>query len=101
MNIDLVPGGKIKMIIGPMFSGKSTELINTVRRYQHKNKRTVLVKYKMDNRYSDEDKVVTHDKQESPALKCNNLSDIYDQLVNYDVIGVDEGQFYPDVRILF
>jgi thymidine kinase len=58
----IVEGGKLKMIIGPMFSGKSTDLINTVSRYRHKNKKTVLVKYDMDNRYSDADKVVTHDK---------------------------------------
>lgn len=53
--------GKLKLIIGPMFSGKSTELINTVKRYKYKNKKTILVKFDQDNRYSSEDKVVTHD----------------------------------------
>jgi thymidine kinase len=53
--------GKLKLIIGPMFSGKSTELIHTVKRYKYKNKKTILVKFDMDNRYSSEDKVVTHD----------------------------------------
>ncbi len=53
--------GKLKLIIGPMFSGKSTELISTVKRYKYKNKKTILVKYDKDNRYSSEDKVVTHD----------------------------------------
>lgn len=62
MNTEIVEGGKLKMIIGPMFSGKSTDLINSVNRYKHKNKKTVLVKYELDDRYSDGDKVVTHDK---------------------------------------
>ena len=58
----IVEGGKLKMIIGPMFSGKSTDLINCVNRYKHKNKKTVLVKFAQDNRYSADNKVVTHDK---------------------------------------
>jgi len=58
----IVEGGKIKLIIGPMFSGKSTELITSVNRYKHKNKKTMLVKFAQDNRYSEGDKVVTHDK---------------------------------------
>ena len=62
MNQEIVEGGKLKMIIGPMFSGKSTDLINSVNRYKHKNKKTILVKYELDDRYSDGDKVVTHDK---------------------------------------
>jgi thymidine kinase len=62
MNTQIVPGGKLKMIVGPMFSGKSTDLINSVRRYIHKNKKTVLVKFGSDNRYSTGDFVVTHDK---------------------------------------
>ncbi len=62
MNMQIIPGGKISMIVGPMFSGKSTELINIVNRYTYKNKKTIMVKFNMDNRYSDESKVVTHNK---------------------------------------
>lgn len=62
MNTEVIPGGKLTMILGPMFSGKSTELIYTVNRYKHKNKKTVLVKYGEDTRYGDDDKVITHDK---------------------------------------
>ena len=35
--------GKLKLIIGPMFSGKSTELIHTVKRYKYKNKKTYII----------------------------------------------------------
>jgi thymidine kinase len=62
MNPEIIPGGKLTMILGPMFSGKSTDLINSVNRYKHKNKKTVLVKYEFDTRYDDGSKVVTHDK---------------------------------------
>jgi thymidine kinase len=103
----IVAGGKIEMIIGPMFSGKSTELINSVNRYKHKNKNTILVKYAQDTRYTEGAKVVTHDKylffhlyfrQESPALTTSFLREIFDELMLYDVIGIDEGQFYTDVN---
>ena len=41
----MIQGGKIKLILGPMFSGKSTRLVETVRKYTYKNKKTVLVNF--------------------------------------------------------
>ena len=61
--------GSINLILGPMFSGKSTELIKNIRKYTHKKKKTIIVKYSFDNRYSMLESVVTHDKFEHPA--CN------------------------------
>ena len=89
--------GKISIIIGPMFSGKSTELIRNIKRYSIKKKSTIVVAYEFDNRYSNDKKVVTHDKYEYPAIKSSNLSDILNTLLSYEVIGIDEGQFYPDL----
>ena len=89
--------GKISIIIGPMFSGKSTELIRNIKRYSIKKKSTIVVAYEFDNRYSNDKKVVTHDKYEYPAIKSSILTDILDTIINYEVIGIDEGQFYPDL----
>jgi thymidine kinase len=53
--------GSIELIYGPMFSGKSSELLRKIRRYQHARKSCLVVNYKHDNRYSDKEEVVTHD----------------------------------------
>ena len=97
MSLKVISGGKITLIMGPMFSGKTTSLINTIKRYNWQNKKAVLVKYTMDNRYSSESKIITHDKLEAPALNCQKLTDILTTLKEYDVIGIDEGQFFLDV----
>ena len=92
-------GGKIKLIIGPMFSGKSTRLIETVRKYSYKNKKTVVIKFIGDKRY-DENQIVTHDLVKYDSLVCLHLTEKKEILKEYDVIGIDEGQFFDDlVRI--
>jgi thymidine kinase len=93
----MIQGGKIKLILGPMFSGKSTRLVETVRKYTYKNKKTVLVNFIDDKRYSENSQIVTHDLNKYDSLSCKMLGEIYDVIKNYDVIGIDEGQFYSDV----
>ena len=88
--------GSIELVLGPMFSGKSTELLRRIRRYRFAKKNCVVVKYKFDTRYSKEE-VSTHDKQLMPAIPATTLEEIYPALQKYDVIGIDEGQFFPDV----
>jgi thymidine kinase len=46
--------GQIQLVVGPMFSGKSTELLRRVRRYTHSKKSCLLIKYSKDQRYSSE-----------------------------------------------
>ena len=89
--------GKIKLIIGPMFSGKSTRLIETVRKYSFKNKKTILINFIGDIRYSSESQIVTHDQIKYDSLQCKLLNEKISILENYDVIGIDEGQFFADL----
>ena len=53
--------GRIELIMGPMFAGKSTELLRRVRRLEISGKKCLSIKYKADTRYS-EDSISTHDK---------------------------------------
>ena len=89
--------GKIELIIGPMFSGKSTRLIGLIRKYTYKAKKTIMIKFFADKRYTDKSEVVTHDLLKYDSIECKNLRDHFDKIKSYDVIGIDEGQFFPDL----
>jgi thymidine kinase len=90
--------GEIQVIYGPMFSGKSTELLRRIRRFRIKNESCLLLKTK-DNRYVDDDeKVVTHDQFNFlEAMACDYLFEKQEEAKHFDVIGIDEGQFFKDI----
>ncbi|XP_074485097.1 thymidine kinase, cytosolic [Sebastes fasciatus] len=87
--------GQIQVIFGPMFSGKSTELMRRVRRFQIAQYKCLVIKYAKDTRYSDTG-VATHDKYTMEAVPANCLKDIRPLALEACVIGIDEGQFFPD-----
>ncbi|MES1910906.1 MAG: hypothetical protein MHM6MM_003426 [Cercozoa sp. M6MM] len=94
--------GEIQLITGPMFSGKSTELFRRLKRYEIACKKVLLVKYARDTRYS-ASAAATHDQQTFPAIGLVKLEELMDnaeylkQVKECDVVGIDEGQFFPDV----
>ena len=95
--------GQIHLIIGPMFSGKTTELLRIYNRYKIANKLCVLVKYKDDTRYDSNHKVVTHNNKWNDAqFACTHLSDIFknENIINANVICIDEIQFFTDADII-
>ncbi|KAI4832697.1 hypothetical protein KUCAC02_015652 [Chaenocephalus aceratus] len=87
--------GQIQIIFGPMFSGKSTELLRRVRRFQIAQYNCLVIKYAKDTRYSDTG-VATHDKNIMEAVPANRLGDLRPQALQACVIGIDEGQFFTD-----
>lgn len=88
--------GGLSLILGPMFSGKTSEMMRQVKRRVKAGYRAKLIKYAKDDRY-DGECIVTHDKRKMRAIKCVKLGDAKIDYSRYDVIGVDEGQFYPDL----
>lgn len=83
---------------GPMFSGKSTALIDRLRRAEIAGRRVVCFKPNLDDRYS-KSAVVTHERDEIRALPVPTtgvgLQTILAQSSAADVVGVDEVQFFP------
>ncbi|KAK8734133.1 hypothetical protein OTU49_006035 [Cherax quadricarinatus] len=84
--------GQIQIIFGPMFSGKTTELMRRLKRYQISKHKCLIIKYANDIRY-DANGITTHDKQILPAVSATVLKDLKESALEYSVIGVDEGQF--------
>jgi thymidine kinase len=50
------------------------------------------VKYANDDRYSESD-IVSHDHQSLPAVSARQIVDFKHKTIEYDVVGIDEGQF--------
>jgi len=92
----IVEPGKFVIFTGPMFSGKTTELLKTARLYKIANKTIYIFKPKLDNRY-EEDAICTHNKEAMSSLEINNLDDILPYLANrnfcVDAIFIDEYKF--------
>uniref|UniRef100_A0ABI7ZW42 Thymidine kinase n=1 Tax=Felis catus TaxID=9685 RepID=A0ABI7ZW42_FELCA len=83
--------GQIQVILGPMFSGKSTELMRRVRRFQIAQYKCLVIKYAKDTRYSSS--FSTHDRNTMEALPACLLRDVAQEALGVAVIGIDEGQF--------
>lgn len=92
--------GCINLILGPMFSSKSTTLDARVERYVLGNRKCIGIKYKNDTRY-DNDKIVTHrgNKIDIFTVVCLNLYEADELVQDYDIIAIDEVQFYKDAVI--
>lgn len=88
--------GQIQVIFGPMFSGKSTELMRRVRRFQIAQYKCLVIKYAKDMRYSDTG-MATHDKNIMEAVSASCLEEMRPLAAQICVIGIDEGQFFPDI----
>ncbi|XP_065191590.1 thymidine kinase, cytosolic-like [Sycon ciliatum] len=91
--------GQIQVIIGPMFSGKTTELIRRIRRFEVAQHKALLIKYDQDNRY-DNECVATHDRHlasNTKTTKSSTLLPLMKQAIKFNVVGIDEGQFFPDI----
>jgi thymidine kinase len=86
--------GWIEAICGPMFSGKSEELMRRLRRAKIARKRVQVFKPVIDNRYAD-DEIVSHAHQRMKSEVVSSSSQILDKLDwRSDVIGIDESHFF-------
>ena len=85
----------LKLILGCMYSGKTTEILRIVNSLKHINEKPIIIKPKIDNRYSS-DKISTHNKQEYECQTIENLSEFNNNISNNYII-IEEAQFFKDL----
>jgi thymidine kinase len=93
--VDIVKGnmGWIEVIVGPMFSGKSEELIRRLRRAEIGRQRVQIFKPVIDQRYS-KNGIVSHSGLEIPSELVSTGADILEKVApRTEVVGIDEAQF--------
>jgi len=93
--------GAIHLIVGPMFAGKTTALLQRVRKEADAGRRVGLVKSDKDTRYGVA-AVVSHDGVQMPCVAAPSLATFREHIgeeeyKQMEVIGIDEAQFFDDL----
>jgi thymidine kinase len=96
----------LRVVVGPMFAGKTSEIQSVVRRYARLGKAVLVLTADIDNRYSTTAAIVNHDRTAIPARAVavrGGLMDVLDWVEFRDAtaIVVDEAQFFVDCLIPF
>ena len=86
--------GSIEVICGSMFSGKTEELIRRLKRAKIANQKIQIFKPSLDSRNNEY--IESHDKNRIKSLTVKTSYDVYDIGKDFDVIGIDEVQFFDD-----
>ena len=87
--------GWIEVVCGSMFSGKTEELLRRLTRARIARQKVEVFKPGIDKRYDDED-VVSHDSKKSSSIPVENAAQILFYAEDFEVVGIDEAQFFGD-----
>lgn len=87
--------GRIEVICGSMFSGKTEELIRRLKRAKYAKQRVEIFKPAIDIRYSEQE-VVSHDSRAIASTPVDSSTSILLFTSEIDVVGIDEAQFFDN-----
>jgi len=94
---ELRPSGYLEIILGSMYSGKTSRLVEIYKQCKFCNISVSVINHGIDNRY-DDIMMTTHDKIKIPCIKSERLFDVWTQVKTSDVILINEGQFFLDLE---
>jgi thymidine kinase len=92
-------GGWLEVVCGPMFSGKSEEMIRRLRRAEIAGQRVVIFKPRIDDRF-DADDVVSHAGIRMRGVPVGSVAELVARAVGHDVVGIDEVQFFEQTIVV-
>ena len=86
----------LEIIMGPMFSGKTTHAISFIRRQKFIGNSILALKPMIDTRYSSDAKIVSHNKEEVSCLLWdhNKSLEFKDEFLSVNSIIIEEAQFF-------
>jgi thymidine kinase len=91
----------LEIVVGPMFSGKSSYALSYVRRQNVIGKKVLVIKPNIDNRYSIDNVLVTHDKEQTPCIIWNVielLNPVFPKIRDSNCIVLEEAQFFRGLK---
>ena len=88
--------GYLELIIGPMFSGKTSKLLEIYKQCEFCGIRVVIVNHSIDTRYGDT-MLSSHDKVTAPCIRATTLTEARNNCRDAEVILINEGQFFDDL----
>ncbi|TXC78997.1 thymidine kinase [Luteibaculum oceani] len=88
--------GRLEFICGPMFSGKTEELLRRVKRAELAQRKVACYKSKVDNRYDGQD-IVSHNKKARKSVPISSLKQLQNETA--EIIAIDEVQFFDAAEI--
>jgi thymidine kinase len=86
-------GGWLEVVCGPMFSGKSEEMIRRLRRAEIAGQRVIIFKPRIDDRFDATD-IVSHAGLRMHAVPVGGVAELMTRAAGHDVVGIDEVQFF-------
>jgi thymidine kinase len=89
-------GGYLKVILGPMFAGKTTNIINEYNKYTAMEYKCIAINHDIDTRYG-ENVVSNHNQIKIPSINTSSLCKIKDVIIKYKVLFINEGQFFSEL----
>lgn len=92
-NGEMMRRGRVEVICGSMFSGKTEELIRRMKRAKFARQKVEIFKPSIDTRYSDAD-VVSHEGNAITSTPVESAASILLMGSDCDVLGIDEAQFF-------
>ena len=95
--------GSLETIVGAMFAGKTSELLKRILWAKHQNKKIIVIKPNIDNRYTQE-KIITHNDLSHECFAMKNWQHVNENFIfdrkNVDVIFLDEIQFMDTIETI-